>query len=125
MQPAGSPHSSSSAAPLARALRTLGALAPPRSTLTNLAASEGNRLDILREGAATVLAALLRSGAGGGSGGAGTGAAADRTCRYVAARALQNLAKCRHGPARRQMLVRGCAGRPAKAVHARGSEEGG
>jgi hypothetical protein len=56
-----------------------------------------------------VLAALLRSGSSGGGGGSSSGAAApaDRTCRYVAARALQNLAKCRQLPARRAMLV-GC-----------------
>ena len=84
-------------------------------TLTNLAASDANRLEIVREGAATVLAAMLRGGARGGGGGAGgkggdAGEAAgpsDRVCRYVAARALQNLSKCRQPAARRQMLDAG------------------
>jgi hypothetical protein len=84
----------------------------PGRTLTNLAATDANRPEILREGAATVLAALLRGGGSGGAGGSGGGggAPADRACRHVAARALQNLSKCRQGPARRAMLVRGSQG---------------
>ncbi|KAI8474534.1 MAG: armadillo-type protein [Monoraphidium minutum] len=76
-------------------------------TLTNLATSDANRVDILREGAATVLSALLRGGASGGGAGSG-GGPADRACRYVAARALQNLSKCRQPAARRLMLDAGC-----------------
>jgi hypothetical protein len=59
-------------------------------------------MELLKEGAATVLVALIKSySSSRGRGGAGgvTG-----SCCYVAARALQNLAKSR--AARRQLQVR-------------------
>lgn len=53
-----------------------------------------------------VLSALLRSGPPGGAAAAAASGGADRSCRHVAARALQNLSKCRQPAARRLMLVR-------------------
>jgi hypothetical protein len=80
-------------------------------SLANLAATEAARAELLSEGAATVLAALLKSQlaqlAGGAAGGAAAeqgGVAAAASCVLAAARALQNLAKSKMGC--KLMLVR-------------------
>jgi hypothetical protein len=81
-------------------------------SIANLATSDTNMQDLLKEGAATVLAHLLKSQVAGltaaGAAGqapsqAGQGATATPGCCLAAARALQNLAKCRSGF--RQLLV--------------------
>ena len=87
-------HAALSGAPLAREYAA--------RCLTNLATCDSHRMELLKEGAATVLVALIKSySSSRGRGGAGgiTG-----SCCYVAARALQNMAKSR--AARRQLQVR-------------------
>ena len=70
--------------------------------LTNLATCDSHRMELLKEGAATVLVALIKSySSSRGRGGAG---GVTSSCCYVAARALQNMAKSR--AARTQLQVR-------------------
>eukprot|EP00775_Hariotina_reticulata_P001280 gene1280-1621_t len=84
-------------------------------SIANLATSDTNMLELLKEGAATVLAHLLKSQVSGliASGAAAKppdqpapAATATPGCCLAAARALQNLAKCRSGF--RQLLDAGC-----------------
>lgn len=96
-------HAALSGSPLAKEYAARG--------LANLATSELARIELLKEGAATVLAALLKAQVAGlaGQGGAAAGggavaAGATAGCCLAAARALQNLAKCRGGA--KQLLVR-------------------
>jgi hypothetical protein len=73
-------------------------------SLANLAATEAARAELLCEGAATVLAALLKAQLGQLTGGKAAGAAAEQgsvaaaaSCVLAAARALQNLSKSKAG----------------------------
>lgn len=73
-------------------------------SLANLAATEAARAELLSEGAATVLAALLKSQLSQLTGGKAAGAAAEQggvaasaSCVLAASRALQNLSKSKLG----------------------------
>ncbi|WIA15215.1 hypothetical protein OEZ85_001893 [Tetradesmus obliquus] len=95
-------------------------------SLANLAATEAARAELLSEGAATVLAALLKSQLSQLTGGKAAGAAAEQggvaasaSCVLAASRALQNLSKSKLGC--RLLLDAGCIAPLAAALELPGA----